>query len=212
MKTLAKTLFASVLTAIILSASIFTATAADGDLNILRSSVIDFNKVVITGNVKVELVQSSKQRVEVYENYNKETTSIIQKGDKLIINSAEEEPINIVVYVKDLQRIDASNTVSVITRGKFSSKVLQVFLKDGASAYVNAEIGSLYTVIKDHAGLKLKGSSNDHTLVKSQIAKLKMDNFAALKTTTSSMDEHDRGTSYDTAIVKDTIKTTRIIR
>jgi hypothetical protein len=213
MKTSVKTLFASALTAVILSASAFVAAAADKGIDIsLVSGLIDFNKVVITGNVKVELVQSIKQRVEIYESYNKETTTVTQKGDKLYINSKEEEPINIVVYVKDLQRIDASNTVSVATKGKFSSRALQIFLKDNAYAYVNAETESLYTVIKDCAGLKLRGSSGDHTLVKSKVSKLKMDNFVALKTTISSMEEQGLATNYKTAIVKDTVRTGRMIK
>lgn len=213
MKTLVKTSLASALTAVALFSSAFTSIAADKGHHLsVLSAEIDFNKVVITGNVNVELVQAEKQKVVIYEDYNKATTSVKQKGDKLFINSEEAEPINIVVYVKDLQRIDASNTVSVITRGRFSASVLQVFLKDKARAFVNGEIGSLYTLIKDKSELKLKGTSKDHVSVKGKVATLKTEQFAALKTTNSSDDSELLAQEAVLNLVKETVIVERMIR
>jgi len=211
MKTSVKTLFASALTAIFLSTA-FTSVAADKNTNPSAISVgVDFNKVIVTGNAKIELVQSNKPRVVIYEQYNKDYTSIVQKGDKLYINSNEEQPINIVVYVKDLVRIDASQKVSVTTRGKFLSNAMQVFLKDNAKAYVNGDISSLYTVVDDRAMLRLKGSSKDHTLVKSKVAQLKMDQFVALKTTSTSLDDVALA-GYSITIPKDTVIAENIMK
>ena len=213
MKTLVKTLFASALTAIVLSSSAFASAVADKKNNQPEiSSTIDFNKVVITGNAKVELVQSDKQSVAIYQDYNKKLTTILQKGDKLFINSTELEPVSIVVFLKDLQRIDVANTATVTTRGKFSLSVLQIFLKDEATAYVNADAGSLYTVIKDRAGLNLKGSTNEHTLVKNKVAKLKMEQFAALTTTVAPHEVQYQLPGYRNRMLKDTIIAERIIR
>jgi hypothetical protein len=212
MKTSLKTLITSALTAVVLSSSAFTSIAADKAPHFSLSTEIDFNKVVITGNVNVELVQSNKQKVVIYENYNKATTSVKQKGDKLFINSKEAEPINIVVYVRDLQRIDASNTVSVITRGRFSASVLQVFLKDKARAFVNAETGSLYTLIKDKSELKLRGTSKDHVSVKGSVAKLRTEQFLALKTTNSSVDGELLAQEYALDALRDTVIAERMIR
>lgn len=190
MKTSAKTLFASVVTAIVLSTSALSSNAAEMVKNpIAFSSKIDFNKVVVKGNVHVELIQADRQHVMVYEEYNKNATTIEQKGDKLFITSEESQPITIVVYVKDLQRIDVSNTATVITKGKFSAPVLQVFLKDQASADVNAVIGSLYTYTIDKSALKLRGTSTDHVLVKGKVARVKMDDFASANTRTQDLDE-----------------------
>src|SRR5690606_7709284 len=119
-----------------------------------------------------------------------------QKGEKLFIDSKENEPINIVVYVKDLQRIDARNTASVTTRGRFSSSVLQVFLHDKARAYVNGDIGSLYTLIKGHSELKLRGSSKDHVSVKSKVAKIKTEQFACASTTTGTVEDEVLAQDY----------------
>lgn len=213
MKTSAKTLFVSALTAIVLSTTAFTSVASDKSLNAtVLSFAIDFNKVVVSGNVNVELVQSERPRVVIYDEYDKTLTTIKQRGDKLFINSDEEEPIKIVVYVKDLQRIDARNTANVITRGCFSSSVLQVFLNDKAKAYVNGEIGSLYTLIKGRSELKLKGSSQEHFSVKSEVSKLRTDSFASLKTTTGSV-ERDALVQIDTPLkVQDTVVAKRMIR
>jgi hypothetical protein len=190
MKTSTKTLFASVLTAIVLSTSAFTSNAAIPVTKVSAiSSHIDFNKVVVKGNVHVELVQADKQRVIIYNEYNKDLTTVVQKGDKLYINSNEDQPITIVVYVRNLQRIDASNTASVITKGKFSAEALQVFLKDSARADVNATASSLYTYLIDNSALKLRGTSTDHTSVKGKVAKIKMEEFAAVNTTTKALDE-----------------------
>lgn len=205
MKTSVKTLFASALTAIVLSTSAFTSVAAvQSDSFSEFSTTIDFNKVVITGNVNVELVQSEKQRVVIYETYNKNLTTVTQKGDKLFINSKEDEPIHITVYVKDLQRIDASNRVSVITRGRFASNVLQVFLQDKAKAYVSGDIGSLYTLVKDRSELKLKGTSKDHVSVKSKVAKLNTVQFASLKTT-GTIDGEESVQEYALTVTKDSV-------
>ncbi|MFA4867574.1 MAG: DUF2807 domain-containing protein [Pedobacter sp.] len=205
MKTSVKTLFASALTVIVLSTSAFTSVAANqSEIFSELSTTIDFNKVVITGNVNVELIQSEKQRVVIYEAYNKNLTTVTQKGDKLFINSKEDEPIHITVYVKDLQRIDASNRVSVITRGRFASNVLQVFLQDNAKAYVSGDIGSLYTLVKDRSQLKLKGTSKDHVSVKSKVAKLNTVQFASLKTT-GTVDGEETVQEYALTVTKDSV-------
>lgn len=205
MKTSLKTLIASALTAVVLSSSSLTANATDKEHTIAVSALIDFNKVVITGNVNVELVQSEKQKVVICETYNKATTSVMQRGDKLFISSTEAEPVNVIVYIKDLQRIDASNTASVLTRGCFSSSVLQVFLKDKAKAFVNAETGSLYTMIKDNSELKLKGSSKDYVAVTGKGAKLKADKFAALTISNSSLENEQMTRSHALELLKDTV-------
>lgn len=213
MKTLVKTLFASALTAIVLSSSAFASAVTDKKNNQPEiSSTIDFNKVVITGNARVELVQCDKQSVAIYQDYNKKLTKIMQKGDKLYISSTELEPVAIVVFMKDLQRIDAANTATVTTRGRFSLNVLQVFLKDAATAYVNADAGSLYTVIKDSSALNLKGSTNEHTLVKNKVAKLKMEQFAAVTTTVAAQEVQYQLPGYRNRMLKDTIIAERIIR
>lgn len=213
MKTLVKTVFAMALMAIVLSSSAFDSLAADKNKRETEIALpLEFNKVVVTGNVRVMLIQGNKQGVIIHEDYNRKLTSVKQKGDRLYISSNESEPVHIDVYLKDLQRIDAANSASVSTKGKFTANVLQVFLRDKARAFIHAEIGSLYTVIKDQAGLKLKGSTNDHTLVKDDIARLKMDQFAALTTTIEPQEVQYKLPGYKPGNSKDSVIAERKVR
>ncbi|MDR6783714.1 opacity protein-like surface antigen [Pedobacter africanus] len=189
MKTSVKALFATALTAIVLSTSAFSANAAEPirtELNLQQR--INFNKVVVKGNVQVEVIQSNKQGVVVYGKYDKAVTRIEAKGDKLFISSNEDEPLHMVVYMKDLQRIDASNAASVTTKGKFSLSVLQVFLKDTAKADVIGNIGSLYTYVEGNSTLKLKGTAADHNMFKGRMSQVKMEGLAAVKTKITELD------------------------
>ena len=206
MKTFLKTLFASALTGLLLASSAFTSLAAGKGSNPpIMSRLIDYNKVIVSGNVSVTVIQSKRPHVEMHEDYDKETTTVVQKGDKLYIRSTERQPVDIVVYIKDLQRIDACNNASVTTQGKFSCFALQVFLKDGATAFVNGNTESLYTVIKDNSKLRLKGFCKDHILVKGEVAKLNVTGFAALKTTATSVDGQALSTNYSIVLPKDTV-------
>jgi hypothetical protein len=179
MKTAIKTLFASALTAIVLTSSAFTTFAKDTN-PVSASANVKFNKVVVTGNAKVVLVQANSESISTNEELTANTT-VQQKGYTLYINSTEQSPATIYISVKDLQRIDAANTAEVKTRGNFDLAVLQIFLKDGAKANVNAKVGSLYTDMKDQSDLKLSGSSAEHNLVRNDVSKLNLNDFVIAK-------------------------------
>jgi hypothetical protein len=179
MKTAIKTLIASSLTAIVLTSSAFT-TFAKEKAPIHSSATVKFNKVVVTENAKVVLIQSNTETITSNEELN-ENTTVKQKGYTLYINSTEKNPSTIYVHVKDLQRIDASNTAKVKTSGDFDLQVLQIFLKDDAKANVNAKVGSLYTDMQDQSDLKLSGSSAEHHLVRNEVSKLNLNDFVIAK-------------------------------
>ena len=191
MKTLAKTLFASALTAIFMTSTAMTTFATRIDKQPVESAApMTFNKVKVSGNVKVILVQGKREHIEVINgDYNPDKTSIKRLGYTLIINSTEANRVTVLVSVNDLQRIDASDKAIVKTDGKFDVKYLQVFLKDDAKATVKANTESMYTYIKDHADLKLSGTTADHNLVKDDISKLDTDHLVALKTTTTPLNQ-----------------------
>lgn len=178
MKTSIKTLFASALTAIILTSSAFT-TFAKEKTPASKSNTLKFNKVVVTGNANVILIQGSTERINSYDEIQDNNTSIQQKGYTLYINSTDKSTIY--VHVKDLQRIDAAETATIRTRGTFDLAVLQIFLKDSAKANVNATIGSLYTEMTGKSDLKLSGSSTEHHLVRNDVSKLNQTDFVIAK-------------------------------
>jgi len=182
MKTSLKNLVAIALTAIVLSTSVFTSVAAENVKFFGMAAVNpEIKKVVVTGNVKVLLIQSNREWVSLEEDQ-MEKVSIKQIGHTLTLSSTEKEPVMLTVYVSDPYRIDVSNNACVRTIGTFNVKHLQVMVKDNAVAYVKAKTESIYTVVNGNADLELGGSTANHIIKTDGIAKLKTENFAALKT------------------------------
>lgn len=180
MKTLTKTVFATVLTAIVLTSSAMTIFAAP----VIKVASVkeSFNKIWVSGNVKVILTQGENEGVFVDEHFNPEKTSVIGKGQTLFINTMESSQVTIRVSVKDLQRIEAAGSAVVVTENKFDVKYLQLFLSQNAKVKVDAQIGDLYTVISEDAVLKMSGATDQHTLVASNMKNVKLSHFVSLKT------------------------------
>ncbi|MBB2149834.1 GIN domain-containing protein [Pedobacter gandavensis] len=177
MKTAIKTLIASTLTAIVLTSSAFTTFAKEKSPS--NTVPVKFNKIVVTGNANVVLVQGNNETVSSDDMIEQSNTSVKQKGYTLYINSTDKSTIY--VHVKDLQRIDAANSATVKTRGNFDLALLQIFLKDDAKAKVNATVGSLYTNLSDQSDLKLSGSSSEHKEVSEGVSKLNQQDFVIAK-------------------------------
>jgi len=182
MKTSITTLTKSLLAAVVLSASIFsTAVSAEEKQPVKISAPKNFDKVVVSGNVEVTLIQNGREGVS-YNDDNTGKVKVIQDGSALKITSADNSPAKITVYVKNIYRVQASDDAVVKTDGKLDVKYLQVFLKGNALAQINAKTESLYTVMEESADLKLSGSTQTHSLVMGSTPKLNLDKFAALKT------------------------------
>jgi hypothetical protein len=180
MKTLTKTLFATVFAAVLLTSSSMTILAAN---NIeVAAPATGFSKIWVSGNVKIILTQSDKEGVFVGEDFNPEKTSVLGKGNTLYINSMEREQVTIKVSMKDLQRIEAFGSAVVVTSNNFDVKCLQVILSQNASAKVSAITSSLYTNVSDNAKLKMSGVTDQHTSIASNIKNVKFDNFLSLST------------------------------
>lgn len=183
MKTLTKALFGTALAAIFLTSSAMTTFAANKiEITSVKTSSTGINKVWVAGNVKIVLTQSDKEGVFVDENFNADKTSVLREGQTLYINSTESNQVTVNVSVKDLQRIQAAGGSVVVTKGNFDVKYLQLFLSQSATAKIKSTVGSLYTVISDDSVLKMSGSSDEHTLIASNMENVKFDNFASLRT------------------------------
>ena len=147
-----------------------------------QTSVNGVNRVWASGNVKVVLTQNEKEGITAGENFNAESTFIQRKGNTLYINSIESSQVTINVSIKDLQRVEAAGSATVVTSNNFDVKYLQVFLSQGAKAKLSAMSGSLYTVVSDDATLKMSGSTDQHTLIASNMRNVKLDSFVSLRT------------------------------
>jgi hypothetical protein len=186
MKTLTKTVFAAVLTAIIFTSSAITTFAAP--VIKVATATKSFNKIWVSGNVKIILTQTEKEGVFVDESFNPEKTSVIGKGQTLFINTMESSQVTIRISVKDLQRIEAAGSAVVVMENKFDVKYLQLFLSQNAKVKVDANVRDLYTVVSEDAVLKMTGATDKHTLVASNMKNVKLNNFVSLKTEHGSTD------------------------
>jgi hypothetical protein len=185
MKTSLKTMFAVVLGCVILvNVSPVHATETNKPLTTI-SSVKNISKIVVSGNVKLILIQSAVESVNVYDNYYGKNALVQQQGNTLRISSFEKTPLSVVVFVNNLNAITASNQSTVKTVGKFNLLNLDLKLQDEARADIDANMLNLYSSINDRADLKLCGSAATHTVVMADLGSLNMDKFVADDTSIS---------------------------
>ena len=181
MKTLTKTLFAVALTAVVLTSSAMTTFAAEPLATELAApSIKSFNKIWVSGNVKIVLTQGEKQSIIGTSNYDSTKTSVLSKGQTLYINSMESSQVTLNITVKDLQTVEAYGQSVVVTSNNFNIKNLQLFLNQSATAKIKTTVESLYTVVKDNAVLKLNGTAVKSTMVASNMKNVKLGDFASL--------------------------------
>ena len=182
MKTLAKTLFAAALTVVVFTSSAMSAFATEPVKAETKTSTLSkFNRIWVSGNVKVILTQGDKQNVEGTGNYDASKTSVSTDGKTLFINSEETNQVTLNITVKDLERIEAYGQSAVVTSNNFDVKNLQLFLNQSATAKIKTTAGSLYTVVKEDAVLKLNGTAAESTMIASNMKNVKLADFAALK-------------------------------
>ena len=182
MKTLTQTLFAAALTAVVLTSSAMTTFAAEPVTTVATSpSVAGFNKIWVSGNVKIVLTQGDKEVVSGTDNYDSAKTSVLSKGQTLYINSTESGMVTLNITVKDLQRVEAYGQSVVVTSNNFDVKNLQLFLNQSATAKIRTTAQSLYTIVKDDAVLKLNGTARQSTMVATNMKNVKMADFASLR-------------------------------
>ena len=182
MKTLTKTLFAAVLTAVVFTSSAMVTFAAEPVKAETKTSTLStFNRIWVSGNVKLILTQGEKQHVEGASNYDAAKTSVTTDGTTLFVNSMETGQVTLNITVKDLERIEAYGQSVVITNNNFDVKNLQLFLSQSATAKIKTTAGSLYTIVKEDAVLKLNGTADQSTMIASNMKNVKLADFASLK-------------------------------
>lgn len=186
MKTSIKPLLASGLLAIVLSTS--TVYASDIVKSRVSKTVAAENvdvaaikKIMISGNVEVTLVQTTKAKV-LYTNDSDVDVSVKKEDDALYIHSKNNQTAKITVYVTDIYRVSASDNAIVKTKDALNLKFLQVFSSDNAKVAINAKTEGIYTVVKGNSELKLTGYSDFHTSIMDKSSKITLEEFSALKT------------------------------
>ena len=180
MKNSIQKLFAAALVVVTLSSAAVVANATENTASYTAlTNVKNISKVVVSGNVKLILVQDAKESVEVYDQYYGKNAMVQQQGAELRISSFDKNTLTVVAHVNNLTTIVASNTATVSTAGNFNLLNLNIVLSDKASADITANTVNLSTEINDAATLKLAGSTEDHTAVIGAESKIKMGDFTA---------------------------------
>lgn len=139
-----------------------------------------FNKVVVSGNVEVLLVWRPRVGIH-YSDDNEGTVKVIQKDNELHITATDNLKTKIVVYTNDIYRIEAQHQAIIRSQGGINVKFLQIIMKDDAQADINVKAEGLYTLISDHAVLKLEGNTKSFTLLANGSSKLITNNFVSQK-------------------------------
>jgi tartrate dehydratase beta subunit/fumarate hydratase class I family protein len=182
MKNLAKTLFAAALAAVVITSSVVPTFAAEPVVKeVGPHSALRFNRIWVSGNVKILLTQGDKQSVVGTETFDPSKTSVMSNGQTLYIKSTGSEQVILNITVKDLQRVVASGHSVVETSNNFDVENLQLFLNQSARARIKTTARSLYTVVNDNAVLKLSGTADESTMVASNMKHLKLGDFSTLR-------------------------------
>jgi len=189
MKTSIKTLIAAAVTTVVLTSSAFASTDEQKSTNAVTilNQVKNINKLVVSGNVEVFLIQAPTESVKVYDSYYSKNALVQQENGVLRISSFQKETLQVAVYVNTLSSIQASDNAVVKTFGKVGFLSLDIILKDKASAEIESNTISLYTSVKDNANLKLSGSTEDHTAVLGSVAQMSMSLFTAANSSVTSI-------------------------
>lgn len=180
MKNLTKTLFAAVITAVVITSSAvssFASVKSDPEPTSIRSKAT-FNRIWVSGNVKLVLRQGDVQQVVSSNEYDTSKLSVSTNGQTLYIKSEQPGLVTLDVTVKDLERIVAYGRSLVVTSNNFDVNYLQVFLHENAHAKIKTTAKSIYTVVNGDAKLKLNGTADQSTMVAANMKNVKLNDFA----------------------------------
>ncbi|GGG92145.1 GIN domain-containing protein [Pedobacter zeae] len=184
MKTSIKTLITIASAAITLTATFPASIRATEKIETRLYKTPNFRKIIIKGNVEVMLVQRPTAGI-AYADDNAGNAKVTLQGEVLCITSPHKETCKLVIYVNDIYRIEADQNAVIKTEAKLSTKFLQIMLKGNAVADIDTNCEGLYTSILDSSRLKLKGNTNQHTLIMGTASNLVLDHFVAIQTKVS---------------------------
>jgi hypothetical protein len=163
MKTSIKNFIVAGITATVL---LGTTIAAKADVAPTKSTVLssikNINKIAISGNVELILIQDTEESVKVYNDYYANNAMVQHKDGQLRISSFGKEKLTVVAHVKNLSAITATDQSTIKTYGKFDLLNFSIALEDQAKADIDANAVSMVTDIKGEAKLNLGGKSDEY--------------------------------------------------
>lgn len=179
MKTSIKTLIALTITTVALTLSTVNLKAAEPNQVTVLTEVKKVNKITVSGNVELILVQSADESVKVYDSYFSKNALVQQKDGELRVSSFNKEALTVVVYVSNLSAISASDNSTIKTFGKFNTLSLDVNLKDKATAVLNTNTVNLFANLNGQSNLSLTGTTLEYSAIMGSVATVSMSQFTA---------------------------------
>ena len=182
MKIAIKSLIALTITTLALTASTISVKAADPNQVTVLTQAKKLNKINVSGNVELILVQSADESVKVYDNYFTKNALVQEKDGELRISSFNKETLSVVVNVSDLSSITASGNAKITTYGKFNALSLDVYLSDQANVVLNTNTISLFANLNGQSNLSLTGTTTEYNAVMGSVATVSMTKYIAATT------------------------------
>ncbi len=139
-------------------------------------------KVIISGNVEVTIVQDSETK-KLYKKEGTAKVKVRETDDAIYVSTKKNgEKAKITLYVKNINRIDASDNAIVNTKNTINVQFLQIILKDNAKADIDAKTEGIYTKLMNESSLMLSGTTEKHSISTNELATLNTDNLNAAST------------------------------
>ncbi|WP_432712606.1 GIN domain-containing protein [Pedobacter sp.] len=169
-------------TTILLAGTISVYAATKNPSFAVLSSFKNFNKIVVSGNVEVTLIQDVHDQVSIMNDYYPINVLLQEKKGLLHISNYNRAKLNVVIHLKNLSSLTVKDKSTVRTVGNFYLLNFDVDLRDQAKANIKANTVNLTTHIADQAQLILTGCTDQYDAKVEETAALNLNQFRAQHT------------------------------
>jgi|GEM_PF-1077496 len=159
-----ETKFTKSLSVIVAVIAILTSAAQASAATIKTISVEGLNKIKVSGNVEVCIMQATDEGYSIYNADNITGAYISMEGNQLNISSSSVEKLNVLVSVTGLTSIEAYGNAAVHSINQLESSQIRINLNDKSIASLDLDVLYLNMNIQNSASIKLSGVSENQTI------------------------------------------------
>lgn len=155
------------------------AEAVKRSASTVLSTISNFSKIEVRGNVELYVTSGSANQVKVYNNYYSENALVQNENGVLRVTSYKPEKLVVWVTVTDLRSVALFDNSEIKSFGKLSALDLAVNLHDNSLANLNMDAFSANITINDQAKANLTGNADECNITYNQTATVNSSKFAA---------------------------------
>ncbi len=144
--------------------SIYTPADSIAQLTTVLENINGIKKIEASGNVEVYVTSGDQDAVKVLENYYTQTGLVQEENGVLRITSYNTDKLMVMVTVKDLSEVKATNGALIKSNGTLSAIQLNVNLDNNATAELKLDVFAASVTATGHAKAELSGSVADYDL------------------------------------------------